>query len=416
MTTRAVEILPFIPRGLNREQAATYVGIGSRMFMRESSPLPELCLEGDCEEVTKPNPENERQKRAYFAFLREAHGRDEATVDRVAASLARFEASTRARSFKSFHREQAVAFKAKLSQSVNARTGERLSKATVLSTLRDLRAFFMWLAREPGYRAKIAFSDADYFNLSDKDVAIARASRKADPPTLEHMRRVLEAMPAASALERRDRALVAFACVTGARAAALASFRLGHVNIAEGVVEQDARTVRTKFAKTFRTDFHRLVPGAAEIVADWCQELARDHAWGAGDPLFPQSEMGLAADGGFAAIGLARKGWTTSGPVRDVFKRAFAAAGLPYKNPHLMRDMLVHAYMAMDLTPAELKAVSQSLGHADVLTTFTSYGQLPKHQQSELIRAIQQRPAGGAGDPAAMLEALAAQVGDQPSL
>lgn len=32
MTTRAVEILPFIPRGLNREQAATYVGIGSRMF------------------------------------------------------------------------------------------------------------------------------------------------------------------------------------------------------------------------------------------------------------------------------------------------------------------------------------------------------------------------------------------------
>ena len=42
--------------------------------------------------MTKPNPENERQKRAYFAFLREAHGRDEATIDRVAASLARFEA------------------------------------------------------------------------------------------------------------------------------------------------------------------------------------------------------------------------------------------------------------------------------------------------------------------------------------
>ncbi len=167
--------------------------------------------------MTKPNPENERQKRAYFAFLREAHGRDGATVDRVAASLARFEASTRARSFKGFHREQAVAFKAKLSEAANARTGERLSKATVLSTLRDLRAFFLWLAQEPGYRSKIAFSDADYFNLSDKDVAIARAPRKADPPTPEHMRRVLEAMPTATLLERRDRALVAFACVTGAR-------------------------------------------------------------------------------------------------------------------------------------------------------------------------------------------------------
>lgn len=360
--------------------------------------------------MTKPNAENERQKRAYFAFLREAHGRDGATVDRVAASLARFEDSTKARAFKSFHREQAVAFKARLSGAVSARTGERLSKASVLSTLRDLRAFFLWLAQEPGYRSKIAFSDADYFNLSDKDVAIARAPRKADPPTLEHMRRVLEAMPTATALERRDRALVAFACVTGARASALASFRLGHVNVAESVVEQDARTVRTKFAKTFRTDFHRLVPGAAEIVADWCAELEREHAFGPNDPLFPQADMGLDADGGFAPVGLSRKGWASSAPVRDVFKRAFAAAGLPYRNPHLMRDMLVHAYMAMDLNAAQLKAVSQSLGHSDVLTTFTSYGQLPTHRQSELIRSIQDRPAGGPVDPAAALEALAAQI------
>jgi integrase len=360
--------------------------------------------------VTKPNAENERQKRAYFAFLREAHGRDVATVDRVAASLARFEESAKARAFRSFHREQAVAFKARLSSAVNARTGERLSKASLLSTLRDLRAFFLWLAQEPGYRSKIAFSDADYFNLSDKDVAIARAPRKADPPTLEQMRRVLEAMPTTTALERRDRALVAFACVTGARASALASFRLGHVNVAESVVEQDARTVRTKFAKTFRTDFHRLVPGAAEIVADWCAELKREHAFGSNDPLFPQADIGLDADGGFAAVGLSRKGWATSAPVRDVFKRAFAAAGLPYKNPHLMRDMLVHAYMAMDLTPAQFKAVSQSLGHSDVLTTFTSYGQLPTHMQSGLIRSIGQRPAPGGVDPAAALEALAAQI------
>ncbi|SFK45774.1 tyrosine-type recombinase/integrase [Methylocapsa palsarum] len=360
--------------------------------------------------MTKPNAENERQKRAYFAYLREAHGRDNATIDRVAASLARFEASTRARGFRRFHREQAVAFKAKLSEAINSRTGERLSKATLLSTLRDLRAFFLWLAQEPGYRSKIAFSDADYFNLSDKDVAIARASRKANPPTLEQMRRVLEAMPIATVWERRDRALVAFACLTSARAAALASFRLGHVNVSEGVVEQDARTVRTKFAKTFRTDFHRLVPGAAEIVANWCAELVRDHAWGPDDPLFPQSHMGLAADGGFTPIGLARKGWASSQPVRDAFKRAYAAADLPYKKPHLMRDMLVHSYMSMDLTPAQLKAVSQSLGHSDVLTTFTSYGQLPTHRQSELIRSIAERPAAGAADPWSDLEAAFARV------
>ena len=61
-------------------------------------------------------------------------------------------------------------------------------------------------------------------------------------------------------------------------------------------------------------------------------------------------------------------------------------------------------------TWAQLKAVSQSLGHSDVLTTFTSYGQLPKHRQSELIRSIGNRPTQGAGDPAAELEALAARI------
>jgi hypothetical protein len=88
--------------------------------------------------MTKPNPANERIKREYFAYLREAHGRDEATIDGVAKSLARFEASTKRRDFKRFHRQQAVVFKAKLPEALNTRTGERLSKATVLSALRDL--------------------------------------------------------------------------------------------------------------------------------------------------------------------------------------------------------------------------------------------------------------------------------------
>ena len=89
--------------------------------------------------MTKHNAANERIKRDYLAYLKEALGRDEATIDGVAKSLARFEESTKARDFKRFHREQAVAFKAALAKATNVRTGERISKATMLSTLRDLR-------------------------------------------------------------------------------------------------------------------------------------------------------------------------------------------------------------------------------------------------------------------------------------
>ena len=138
--------------------------------------------------MTKSNAANERIKRDYSRYLAEAKGQDEATIDRVAASLARFEASTRARDFKRFHREQAVGFKAGLAAALNARTGERLSKSTVLATVRDLRAFFFWLAHLPGFKSAIAYADADYFNLSDKDVAVARARREGKVPTLDQVR------------------------------------------------------------------------------------------------------------------------------------------------------------------------------------------------------------------------------------
>jgi len=338
--------------------------------------------------MTKHNAANERIKHDYFAYLKEALGRDEATIGGVAKSLARFEESTVARDFKRFHRAQAVAFKARLGKAVNVRTGERISKATMLSTLRDLRAFFFWLAHLPGFKSHIAYGDADYFNLSDKDVAVARAKREKPVPTLAQVHRVLSAMPADTVLERRDRALVAFTAMTGARVGALASFRLEHLDMKEGFVEQDARTVRTKFSRTFRTFFIPIGGEALAIFTAWADELERDNGWTRDGPLFPPTQTGLDEYGCFCAAGLSRTGWNTTQPINAVFRRAFAAAGLDYYNPHSFRDMLVRFGYSLNLTIEEFRAWSQNLGHADMMTTLTSYGRVPVHRQGELIRAV----------------------------
>lgn len=339
--------------------------------------------------MTKHNAANERVKRDYYRYLKEAKGRDEATIDAVAKSLARFEDSTGRKEFRRFHREQAVAFKRRLADAVNARTGERLSKATMLSTLRDLRAFFFWLAHLPGFKSHIAYADADYFNLSDKDVAVARGRREKKVPTLAQVDHVLSVMPTDTIVQRRDRALVAFTMLTGTRVTALTSLRLSHVDIASGYVDQDARTVRTKFAKTFQTYFMPVSEQALGIVAEWHAELSADVRRGPDDALFPSTAIALDAAGGFAAAGLHRHGWSTSEPVREIFRRAFASAGLPYFNPHSFRDMLVRHAMTLDLSPEAMKAWSQNLGHGDVLTTFTSYGAVPSHRQGKLVRSSQ---------------------------
>jgi integrase len=116
--------------------------------------------------------------------------------------------------------------------------------------------------------------------------------------------------------------------------------------------------------------------------------------------------MGVGECGSFQPQGLERHGWASSGPIRDVFRRAFENAGLPYFNPHSFRDMLVRHAMTLGLSPEEMKAWSQNLGHSDVLTTFTSYGTVPLHRQSELIRL--RGKSGARQDHVAALEAVLA--------
>jgi len=336
--------------------------------------------------MAKHNAENTRIKREYFDYLKEAMRRDEASIDAVAKALARFETANNHKSFKSFHREQAKAFKRKLDAETNVRTGKPLARATVHSTLSALKAFFIWLVGQPGYKSKVAYGDADYFNLSEKDVRIAKASREKPVPTLEQVHHVLGNMPAETDIEKRNRALIAFAILTGARDGALASFKLKHVNLAEGVVFQDARDVNTKASKSFSTWFFPVGGNALSIFTEWCQHLRDNLLWGDNDPLFPKTLMGLGASGGFQAVGLSRECWSNAGPIRTTFKDAFTAAGLPYFNPHSFRNTLVQHGMAVCKSAQAIKAWSQNLGHEKILTTFCNYGTLPAAQQAELIR------------------------------
>jgi integrase len=338
--------------------------------------------------MAKNTGANARIKREYLQYLKEARGRSEASLDAVAKALSRFDEMTGGRDYAKLHRAQAMAFKEKLGKQRAERSGEALSKATVASTLRALREFFFWLAHQPGYKSKIHYSDADYFNPSDRDVALARTKRERPVPSLDQMHHVLSVMPAETAIERRNRALVAMAVLTGARDGALASLKLKHVDLARGIVDQDGREVRTKFGKSIPTTFFPVGGDALAIVTGWIEWLRTDQLWGDDDPLFPATELALGEHGGFIAAGLARRGWNSSGPIRDIFRKAFASAGLPYFNPHSLRHMLAQLGQRVCQTPEEYKAWSQNLGHADMLTTFTSYGAVPPHRQAELIRGL----------------------------
>lgn len=339
--------------------------------------------------MSKYNADNERIKRKYLIFLRQAKQQSAPTVDGVAGALARFETYTKHRDFKKFHSELAIAFKKHLAEQVSRKSGEKLSKATLYSTLTSLKSFFQWLSRETGYKSRIHYSDAEFFNMSGKDARVATTRREKAAPTLEQVKHVISIMPAGTAIERRNRALIAFTLLTGARDGAIASMKLKHIELAGNKVFQDAREVDTKFSKTFFTFFFPVGEEVRQIVTEWVTYLKEELLWGNNDPLFPATRMEQNAAFQFEAVGLEREHWSTATPIRKIFRDAFVRAGLPYFNPHCFRDTLTqHGIVTCQNNAELLKAWSQNLGHEKVLTTLLNYGQVATHRQGEIMQEL----------------------------
>jgi integrase len=239
-----------------------------------------------------------------------------------------------------------------------------------------------------GLQSNCSLHQRRVFNLSDKDVRTATAKREVSFPTVEEVEQVIATMPAKTDVEKRNRALVAFALVTAARNGALISFKLRHVNMAEGFVNQDAREVKTKNSKTFRTYFVPVSDAAMTVVEEWIQFLRSEKHAGDEAPLFPATQTGVGTDRRFEAIGLSREHWRTTSAVRDVFRAAFTVAGLPYFHPHTFRKTLVAFAERTCRTPEQFKAVSQNIGHDSPMTTFSSYGAVKVSRQGEIIREL----------------------------
>lgn len=332
----------------------------------------------------RPNEKNERIKRQFLDYRKHARQLSEKTLDREIAALERFDIWNGRKDFARFHIEWAMGFRAHLDQAKGA-TGKPLSKSTTRAIMATMREFVLWLSQQDGFRSKIRTSDADYFKLSRRDEAEARAAPERPAPSINQAKCALEMMPAATPREMRDRAVFALLCLTGIRVAALTSLRVKHVNLAEKSVNQNPREVATKFGKHIDTFFAKGFPEAEEALTAWLDCLDNVELYSPDDPLFPVTALKASATSGFQAAGFARRPWKTTEPVRKIVNEAFARANLPAYGPHAFRHMLARHIAKTSTSVAELVAASQNLGHSDVLTTLRSYGQISRERQRALI-------------------------------
>jgi site-specific recombinase XerD len=175
----------------------------------------------EAREVSIKCPANEQIKRRYFYYLEHADGKAEATIKQTVISLGRFEVFTGNADFRTFNQKQAVEFKVHMA-------GRDLAPATILSTVKQVMRFFRWLSMQPGYKTKIRSDAIDFMNLSEKVIRSASAPRDRDYPTLAMIEAAIDLMPDETAVQKRDRALMALSALTAIRVTAITTLKLKH--------------------------------------------------------------------------------------------------------------------------------------------------------------------------------------------
>ena len=337
--------------------------------------------------MTRYNPENERVKKQYEDALLHGRHREPRTVDAVWKAINLFEQFTEREDFKSFNTEQAKGFKRWLAKRVNSK-GQPLSLSTVRSTLSNLRDFFSWLVTHPQFTRKVDGRGIEFLRLSDNDERAGRATREKNPPTVDEVRKVLENMPHESDVEIRDRAIIAFTLVTGIRDGALIGLKNKDADLVKREVWQDPKHVKTKNRRGITSLFIPIDTFAQKIVMDWLNHSRNVLCMKPESALFPKQKLVNNPDKlQFESGGLSTEHWANATPVREIFHRAFTAAGLPRCQPHTIRNTIT-IWALENCTQLQFKAISQSMGHEHAMTTYNSYGNMPHHDVRKAVSSI----------------------------
>lgn len=338
--------------------------------------------------MVKFNAENERIKREYLEWEKEANGKCDSTITNIQNDIYNYEEFTQFKSFKLFNKNDAIAFKKNITQKKNKHSQQPVSKTYLLHLLRNLNNFFKWLYTQSGYKKRIDLAQVAYLSLSEKDIQIARTPKTQRFPTLEQIELVVRNMPSEKEIHKRNRALIAFLILTGGRVTAIASLKLKHVFLDDERIEQHPQEVKTKYSKKIVTYFFPVGDFLKKAFINWVKFLKQEKLFDHNAPLFPSTSLSLDEKNKFERQELDSVAWQSTTSIRKIVKDAFNAVGLEYYNPHSFRNTIVQLGYQVCKTPEEFKAWSQNLGHSSPLTTFTSYGNIDECNQGEIIKRL----------------------------
>ncbi len=338
--------------------------------------------------MSKVSAKNERTKRAFFRYLKNADGCCDSTVNSIENAILLWQEFSKDEDFAFYNADKAIDFKKWLLK--RETKGRPMALVTYHAYLRHLRKFFGWLVREPGYRSNIKPNTVDYLKVTEKEERMATQSEPRNYPSLEYVRELVDSIVIRNEIDNRDQALISFALLSGMRDQAIASLPLECFDEEQRLIVQNPlRGVKTKFSKLIRTTLFTFDEKMLQVVIDWVKYL-KAKGFGSQDPMFPRArtDQGRNNLSFESATEVEAAYWSGAGRIREIFKKRSKAAGLPYFPPHTFRHLAINLAFKACKNGEEIKAISQNFGHEHIATTLCTYGNYPSFRLTEIISSM----------------------------
>lgn len=322
------------------------------------------------------NAQNERIKYKYRRHVRRALKKDEKTIIALSRHIRDFEAFIQFDGFEAFNENIADKY-------IKSLFAGNKSLSYITDNIRSIKEFLRWLERQRGYRTKINYNHIDYLNISKNQRKTAKAVEYKETYTFEQITRTIRNMPDTTPHEKRNKAILSLQALCTLRVSELRTVKMKSLIQENGqfFVYVSPKNMSVKNAKTRHANFLPLPNDIVKNVMQW-HDYLKTLGFKNDDPLFPKTNNHFGKKN-LLEQSIDKEGIKSDTTMRAIFKKAFESQNLPYINPHSFRHTL--ARYAESQSPQFLNAVRQNLGHSNIDTTLSSYGQLSVAEQRRVI-------------------------------
>jgi len=353
--------------------------------------------------MTNTTYENEQIKREFFEQLKGGQGFAKSSVRAFAEAISQWQTFTNNEDFSTYNKTKAVAFTEWIASRKSKTVSGKIALVTQYNYLRRIKRFFEWLSEQPSYKSKIHKSDIEFLRLSKKDARVARSGTTKKMPAFEDVKKIIESIDGKTEIAMRDKALICFAFITGARISAIVSLKMKSFDIDTKQIDQNPGDgVRTKNSKRILSTFFPLGWNEPEqCFMEWYEYL-QAKGFQSEDPIFPATLSSFGTgENNFSKEAISKNFWASTSAARKVYEKRCLNAGVPYFHPHSFRHLVVNMLSKRRLTEEEKRAISLNLGHENVATTFGAYGygSMSNEDAVKIVQKLNDTVDDGKGQP-----------------